>query len=417
MNFKFNDYNHANSVWRNSGKDFVTGRGLENKDERMSINDAIAVPNAMQFLPRVLENIVKEAVEPLLVGTSLLQKVEYRAGITITFPAVGALTAADIAEGQSYPEVQLQIGGATVTASIGKVGLAVKITEEMVRYSQFDVINLHLRAAGRALARHKEKKIFNFISAMGTVAFDNANPTNSLFGVTHGRDLDGSPNGSIVMDDIFDAWGQIISQGFMPNTLLMHPLTWVMFVKDATLRAFALASGGGTFFASHSGNPVGRAPWDASNQGKMGLGGGREITPGENAAGEPASPLSEFDQTINSAPNLPNYLGIPFRIIVSPFVRYDTVNKLTDILMFDSNELGALIEDEAITTDEWNDQSTDIRKIKFRERYGIGIFNEGQGIVTMKNIKLGTNQIVLPAQSNIDISGSVSEIPMNTPVV
>jgi hypothetical protein len=46
---------------------------------------------------------------------------------------------------------------------------------------------------------------------------------------------------------------------------------------------------------------------------------------------------------MTSAPVLPNYLGLPFRILVSPFVHFDPETRLTDILMFNSKNLGALI--------------------------------------------------------------------------
>ena len=179
---------------------------------KMKLEDALSSTSAPLLMPKVVSNIVKEAAEPLLVGTSLLQRINYTYGQTITFPAVGALVAADIAEGQEYPERSLQIGGSTVTASIGKSGVAIKITDEMVRYSQFDVIGMHLRAAGRALARHKEVKIFNLIRKMGVTVFDNVTPTASLKGVTTGRNLAGSGNGSVTMDDIFDAYAQVVMQ-------------------------------------------------------------------------------------------------------------------------------------------------------------------------------------------------------------
>lgn len=399
---EFNDYTTYEFVWRNNGQ-------MLEGDNRVEMKDAISVPNAAMFLPKVVSNIVKEAAEPLLVGTSLLQRIEYHAGQTITFPAVGALVAADIAEGQEYPERQLQMGGATVTATIGKSGVAVKVTDEMIKYSQYDVIGMHLRAAGRALARHKEQKIFNYINSMGVVCFDNVTPANSLFGVTHGRGLDGSANGSVVMDDIFDAFGQIIAQGWMPDTLLMHPLTWIMWIKDPVLRAFALAAGGGTYFASWKGNPVGRAPWDNSGQGGLGYASGQNIDPG-------ADPLTAYSQNINSAPVLPSYFPIPFRIIVSPFVPYNPVSKLTDIMIFDSANLGALIVDEEAMTEEFDDPARDIRKIKIRERYAIAILNEGQAIGTLKNIHVVPNHVVLPAQTTIDISGSVGEIDPTTPI-
>ena len=235
---------------------------------------------------------------------------------------------------------------------------------------------------------------------MGVTCFDNVNPTSSLKGVTTGRDLAGAGNGSVTMDDIFDAYAQVITQGFTPNTLLMHPLTWTMFVKDATLRSFVLGNNGGNWFAGYSGNAAGRAPWG----GGLGMSGGQDITPGGNAAGAAASPLSAYPQTLNSAPELPGYMNIPFRIIVSPFVPYDPRRKLTDIYMFDASELGVLIVDEEVTTEEFDDPRVDIRKIKLRERYGIGILNEGKAIATLKNVHVVANEIVLPAQAQISLS-------------
>src|SRR5690606_15908902 len=152
----------------------------------------------------------------------------------------------------------------------GKSGIAVAVTEEQVQQSQFDVIGMNLRAAGRALARWKEEKIFNLIGAMGTPVFDNLYPNQSEKGPTTGRDMTGAGNGSLSADDFFDTYAQIVYQGFTPNVVLMHPLTWSLFVKDATLRAFALQNGGGPFFASWQGSPAGRAPWGGSSMGVSG---------------------------------------------------------------------------------------------------------------------------------------------------
>ena len=391
-------------IWRNDGKT-LDGKKVE-------ITDALSTPNAATLLPKVISNIVKESAEPLLVGTSLLQRINYSYGQTISFPAVGGLVAADIAEGQEYPERNLARGGATVTATVGKSGVAVKITEEMIRYSQFDVIGMHLREAGRALARHKEVKIFTYINNMGVATHDNLNPGSSVFGTATGRSLDGSGNGSLTMDDIFDAYGQVITQGFTPDTLLMHPLTWVMFVKDPVLRAFALAAGGGVHFATWNGSGAGRASWNDP----LGVSPGQNINPGGNQAGAAASGLLEYPQTISSAPTLPSYFNIPLRIIVSPFVPYDPKNKLTDVMLFDSSELGALVVDEEIMTEEFTDPSADLRKIKLRERYGIAILNEGQGIGVLKNIHVVPNEVVLPAQANISVSGGIAELDRGTAI-
>lgn len=385
-------------VWR-TGLDPVSGG-------RVNITDAISVPDAPVLLPKVMSNVVREAQEPLLVGTSLLQRIQYSYGQVITMPAMGALEAADIAEGQEYPERQPDIGGSTVTASIGKSGVAFKVTEEMIRYSQFDIIGMMLRNAGRALARHKEKKIFNMIRSLGVCVFDNLNPTQSVKGVTTGRSLSGAANGSVTMDDVFDTIAQVMHQGFMPNTMLMHPLTWAMFVKDPTLRMFALMSGGGTFFANWTGQVNQQYAANAS-QGGVGVGAGQNvISPGDRAGVATPSDLSDFSQVMNSAPVLPSYLGMNLRIIVSPFVPFNPAKRLTDIYVFDSMELGALIVDEEVTTEEFMDPRVDLRKVKLRERYGLVILNEGQGVATMKNVKLVANEVVLPAQANIDVQSS-----------
>jgi len=392
-----------------------------NKKERITLEDAMSVPSAPLLFPKVISNIVKEAAEPLLVGTSLLTRINYSYGQTITFPAIGAMYAADIGEGQEYPEQSWGMGGASVTASIGKSGIAVRVTDEMVRYSQFDVIGLSLRTAGRALARWKEEKIFNYIRAMGMSAFDNLTPANSMFGVCTGRDIQGNANGAVTMDDIFDTFSQVIMQGFMPNTLLMHPLTWGMFIKDAQLRAFAMAAGGGTFYASWTGNPATRAPWDNSGQGGLGVSSGQNIVPGQTSGGYSggvanspsglaATMAAGYSQTQTGAPVLPNYFGQPFRIIVSPFVPFDARRKLTDIYMFDSTELGVLIVDEDINTEEWNDPRVDIRKIKIRERYGIAILHEGQTIAKLSNVHVVPNEIAMPVQAHIDVSGNLGRI-------
>ena len=92
MTFEFNDERQYNYMWRNNGQ-LPTGE----LGKVMTVEDAISVPNTSLWLPKVMQNIVKEAIEPMLIGASLLQRIEYHFGQTITFPAVGALVAADIA--------------------------------------------------------------------------------------------------------------------------------------------------------------------------------------------------------------------------------------------------------------------------------------------------------------------------------
>ena len=383
-------------------KQLFSGGKLVARENQISLRDALATTTAPQFFPKVITEIVREAMEPLLVGTSLLRRVNYQNGQIITYPATGALVAQDIPEGGEYPETSPQRGGAIVTHThVQKSGLAVKITEEMVMNSQFDLIGWMLQQAGRALARHKEEKIFNYI-ASGCKIFDNVNPATSQKGVCTGRNLQGAGNGSVTMDDIFDCIGHIMLQGFMPNTILVHPLTWITWVKDPVLRTFALEAGGGTFFANWTGN-VNQQVWANALQGGMQGGAGQNIMAEGTTS---ATGVGEYNPQMNSAPVLPSYLGFPFRIVVSPFVWYDPRRQLTDIYIFDARELGALVVGEDVSVEEFTNPANDIRKIKIKERYGIMLLHEKQQIGVIKNAHIVPNEIVLPPQANIDVSGS-----------
>lgn len=402
--------------------DYVFRNGKDLDGQEWSVQDMYSVPDAPILLPKVVSTVVREAVEPLLIGTTLLNRINYSMGQTILLPATGALSVGDldIPEGGEYPESRLEKGGNAMIANIGKSGLAVKITEEMIRYSQVDVINMHLRAAGRALARHKEVKIFNMLSSMGVTYYDNKNPKQSVLGVTHGRGWNGSANGSITAEDLFDVWGQTLARGFMADALIVHPLMYVHFLKDPNMRAFAFAAGGGTLFASWTGSAAGGSPWGMP-AGGMSLGSVHNINPDTD--------VKLRNQMINSGPVLPSYLTAPFQIIVTPFVRYDALKKQTDVIMVDRNELGVILVDEDLTTEEWNDPARDIRKIKLRERYCLGMLNEGQNVGLLKNIVNVDNRIsmeparpqisvaALDADGNPTASGGLEEIDSRTAIV
>lgn len=358
-------------IWRNNGTD-IDGNTI-------SLKDMYSVPDAPVLMPRVISTVVREAVEPLLIGTSLLQRIQYTMGQTVMLPSYGALSVAnlDIPEGGEYPEAKMTQGGSSMVANIGKSGIAVKISEEMVRYSQVDVINMHLRAAGRCLARHKETKIFNMIGSLGTTMYDNADPINSMLGVTHGRGFNGAANGSVTAEDIFDMWGHLLARGFMANTMLVHPLTYTMYLKDPNMRTMFFNQGTNVLFATYNQRAaMGGNPW-AQGAGGLGTGSIENI--------QPDTQTELRNQLISVAPEFPSYLGMPIQVIVSPFVKYDPIKKTTDLMLFDRNELGVLLVDEELTTEEWNDPARDILKIKMRERYALGILNEGQAVALIKN--------------------------------
>lgn len=403
---KFKDFEFA---WKNGGK--------RPDGSRMSMQDALAMWEAPLFIPKVVNNVVQEAVEPLLIATSMLTRIPFQPGTMVDLPVMGAVDGDfDVGEEESFPELRVFYAGGAQIGKIGKQGVAVRFTEEVLRYSQFDVVSMAVRQAARAIARNKEEQIFNMWYRVAAVSHDNQSPLTASFGTTTGRDMTGAQNGTITMDDIFEMFATIMHNGYNPNMLLLHPLTWLMFVQDAQLRAFAQMNQSSFFGSQWTGSPA-RNDFQ-SYRGGEGVSGGQARAHGfEPDPGGILQPnANDFSQNLTSAPVLPNYFGIPFRIVVSPFVPYDAANNTTTILMADSNELGFYIEDHPIQTSEWTDPETDILKIKLKERFTLREKNRGLGLAVAKNVVVAANQIVLPAQAQIQIDGSIPAITRNAAV-
>jgi len=372
-------------IWDNNGfvpgvKDRIELKDLLKKDSEYKADweknkgmiDAVFSTDQPLIIPRVVEEMVREPVEPTIALTPLMQTINVsNAGTTISFPAIGdAMVAADIGDNGEYPEGSLELGG-QVTAKIGKSGIAVKVSEDMLRYSMYDILGWHIRAAGRALVRHKERKVANLIFNNGTTVFDN--DTAGYW--TSGRGSDGTSNKAITADDFLIMYADMANEGFLPDTLIMHPLAWFAFARDPILRSlFLQGAGGGAYYRTFSGS-VGNAPaWKANALNNSSVFG--------NSTSANVANTSEVSSTQLS----PAFLPTPLRIIVTPFQTVDITNKTSTITLCDSSKLGLLLVDEAVTTDEYRDPMRDLMKIKFRERYGLALIDNGQAIRHAKKV-------------------------------
>lgn len=412
---ELNDKDHLalarlDSIFRNNGYDPETER-------HVAMKDTLDITGAAFLIPRVLTTFVQEGLEPLLIGTSLLQRIDYVPGMQTVFPAIDVLTAREVGDGMALPIHDIHVGGAqTFGVSVRRHGLALRISQRFIDASTYPWLQWWMKLAGQALARHKEEYIFSFITSLGVSVFDNAVASRTagatiqpVKGHTTGRNLKGQFNGSMTMDDIYDMYAQILMQGFIPDTLLVHPMTWLMWVKDAQLRDFAITAGGGSFFANFTGNPAAKAYEGQYNFQGLGPGLGQSGTYTQGTLGGAQGKVQNLPQTQRSGPVLPSYLGMNFRIVVSPFVRFDPITRTTDMMMFDSKSLGAMIVDEDPHVNSWTEPMYSIQNIGIEESYGFGILNEGQGIATAKNVKVKANEFLLPARSYVPLDGTAFE--------
>jgi hypothetical protein len=354
--------------------------------------DLVRSSEITPLLQKSMEIMIREPIEPSIVVTSLFNRVQASGMNTqVLAGAMGAVYAQDIQEHGTYPEVNFQVGGAVSTAWIGKSGIAASFTDEALRYSTWDIMATNLRLMGAALVRHKEQKAVSFLRGLGTSLFDNEEPATSLFGVTTGRDITLAANGSLAMGDLLKGMAHMSEEGFMPDTLLMHPLFYYAFLEDPILRAMMLAHGGGAYFSQWNGNPGPLAPYSNGAMGAMGPSAGQTIVPGGSASGAAATGLAGRSNTATSAPVLPGYFPWSFRIIVSPLCPFDPERNTGDIFLLSSGNVGFHLVDEEPTTVEWRDDSVDVVKVKIRERYGFAVAHEGQGVGVLKNVKVEPN--------------------------
>lgn len=98
----------------------------------------------------------------------------------------------------------------------------------------------------------------------------------------------------------------------------------------------------------------------------------------------PATKVVPQGKRRRSAPahfNIPGYANFGnLRILVSPYLKYNLTTKETDIIMFNSKNLGALIVDEEPHVREWDEPAYGINNVAIEESYGFGVLNEGQAL-------------------------------------
>ena len=84
-------------------------------------------------------------------------------------------------------------------------------------------------------------------------------------------------------------------------------------------------------------------------------------------------------------------------------MNFDVNTKQTDIIMFNSRNLGALIVDEKPHVKSWDEPQFSIQNLGIEESYGFGVLNEGQAIAVAKNVKVRQNEMSTPARPIISI--------------
>lgn len=384
--------------------DAFTSRGRMFDDKtgdihKFDLKDLVTKEDLMRFMPQTIETVVREAIEPnLFIVDRLFQSITIEQGSRIQIGALGAMEAGRVGSAGEYPERMLDLdGGDMVAITTDKYGIKISLTEEVVQQNQFDVVNVWLRAAGKAMARCKEKVGAKLINEMGYKVFDNVSPTSAYAGSTTGRNIAGVSNGSMTSSDVFEMYAYLLNRGFSPDTLLIHPLAWKLWATDTEMREVVLSQ---STIAQVQGGRSAPA-WGTSHNG-FGLrtnGTGNETT----SANTPKGP-NPWVQTLNPLGAQwqirPSYLPSPIQVVVTQFVPFTygaTGNERIDsgctcnVIMCDSSNCAVIGQSEQVRTDRWTDPERDIVNIKLREAWGMAPLEQGKAIAKASNISIAKN--------------------------
>ena len=366
---KVESFDMIEKMCLNSLGDFSKGR--------VTVQETLHTTDVVKLIPKVIEGKLREAAEPVYLATRFMKTVNVSSGNSAVYviPIVGELVAHEINEGGRYPEETVDystLENGTFEIRVKKVGLKVSITEEAVTDGAWDIMGINIAKMGRAMARYKEELCFNAFSDHGHPVFDNAIRGQKPEAGTSGRDIDGSYNDTLAVEDFLDLVLALMGQNRTPTDVIMHPLTWVVFARNSMI-------GNGLTYGAMGGSMI--HPWGAT-QGTPGFA-------GLAADQGPQKLIMTPEQTQNRLP-------MPIRINFSPFVRFDKVNKKFDMYVIDANEVGVIAQREGLSTDNWTDPERDIRMLKVKERYGVGIQDNGRGIVVARNLAVAPTYPVPP---------------------
>lgn len=417
--FEISDSDELKAVIRNGGWNPYKSVSERNEStDRLTIKDTIFSSELGPWVKNSIVEIMMEPMQAALTLSPLLDSLEVPQGnvTEFRFPSLSAIRVHKKVEGQGYQEDRITAGGGMSTASIDSWGASFSMTKEAMEASNWDLVAYYLKAVGIAFANRQETEVAAHIFGLGQPVFDNLNPTLSSLGTTTGRAYDLTANGTLTVDDIFDAYSTLIERGFRPDTMICHPMAYMMFIKDPNLRAFAYQNGGGVIFGNYSGSAVNhRQIPDALKRvyGKGFANGGL----GARADGTTLTPADYNTHAITAAPQLP--VGLPFtlNIVTSLFVPYDPGARLTDIVLCERAALGAVFDSGKHTEVKWVDPEKDVMKWRWDKKWGLFRYQEGLGSITLKNIKLDTNYATAEvARATFDID-NVSVIDRTVAVV
>lgn len=354
-----------------TGKNFA---GENYQVPQVNIKEALSTADVSIVFKRVISEVLQEPRMPQLVMTGMATKLNLGPDtpLTVEFPTLGGLTAADIAEGGEYPKQELSFQGHLTSMRLGKVGLSTSVTDEVIRQSIWPILNLYMRMMTNAVDLKIESKLYQSMVNYSQVLFDN-DINSSIASVyrTTGQSVAGTSamwNATFSYNDLVKMAGVILGNRYNATHFLAHPLAWPIFATDPILRA-----------QFYHGGQLGAGIWSTAPQ---------------------------FDQEINfpfGGIQYVPYYALPYQEKdVLTYTGSALASALTtDVYLVDKQNALLLATRGGKELEDNDDWYRDAKMLKIRQYVGVAAYDGGKGMVAARNIRVARNEEPLFSIRNI----------------
>lgn len=342
---------------------------------KIKLAEAVHTADFQVLLPRVIQGLLQQPIEPNYIGQSLLARtVQVEGHRMMEFPTLGAIRCFELGDTQEPPEQDPSIKKNITEIRVRRFGLKLELSQDIIDESQWDLIGLYTSAAGAAMRRKKEELIFAEYQRRAIVVFDNS-LAESTGKWTQGKGADGvTANGTFDHLDLLDMMAALGANGYNPTDVVLHPLAWAIWAKDPYLHFQLLFKGGvGQSFGQFQGAGV---DMNANQFVPFGL----------NVLVSPFQDISY--RTTLSNPGVTGGIAANYSTVT-------VVDRASSILVLQKTPQSMA---------EWTNPMRDIQNMMFHEKYGLALLNGGRSAVQAKNVRIDQNYQPLYTVRNVTLA-------------
>lgn len=377
----------------------------EGNEVDVVLKDMLTKEDLLPLMQETISHIMLEEIEPssVIYENFFTELRSTNVNQHLVIHNIGPLTVQPIGTYGEYPETNLAMDqdGQEITLRMQKYGIELRMHDDVVNNNLIPVVTMLMGRTRNAFVRNREKLAIAEMKKQGIVVFDNNNPSGYSHTVKSysGRDIAGTENGSMSLNDMMEIYVSALMEGYTIDTIAMNPFAWQTFMVDPEMREIVINNNTVVSYRPPQGSgALGRFQ---QLQGPQNLGlpwgkpyGNESLNPtlAKLGVNPYASTLSLLGASFNIKPS---YFPTPLKIVVSPFVPVSKIGNtmVTDIIFAQSGEAGLVLRDGEPVVNQFEVMEKEQVVVRMRESLGFGVLNLGKAVRIAKNAVVARNYV------------------------